>query len=116
MSLAATVTAVIALGASGEPACDPAASNCATAGGRIVLVQAIDPDGDGDAHFVVAGPGDVTAPGISVIDVERDLRPRPLPDVGDYVTAAGPVYRGSFGQRQVQATALQVARVAAATR
>ncbi len=46
----------------------------------------------------------VTAPGLSVIDVERELRPHPLPEVGDRVSAAGPVYRGSFGQRQIQAT------------
>lgn len=109
--LAATVAAVLALGAAGEPACDPAASNCATAAGRIVLVEAIDPDGDGDAHFVLAGSGDVTAPGISVIDVARELRPRPLPEVGDYLRAAGPVYPGSLGQRQIQATAVRVARV-----
>ena len=39
-----------------------------------------------------------------MIDVERELRPHPLPEVGDRVSAAGPVYRGSFGQRQIQAT------------
>lgn len=63
----------------------------------------MDPDGDGDAHYVLAG-GRVTAPGISVIDVPKDLRPRRLPRRGDLVTAAGPVYEGSYGQRQVQAT------------
>jgi hypothetical protein len=110
LSLAATVAAVIALGA-GAPGCEPGAANCAAAGGRIVLVQAVDPDGDGDAHFVLAGSGDVTAPGISVIDVERELRPDPLPGLGDYVAAAGPVYEGSFGQRQIQATELRFARV-----
>jgi hypothetical protein len=43
---------------------------------------------------------------LSVIDVERSLRPHPLPKVGDRVSAAGPVYRGSYGQRQIQATAV----------
>jgi hypothetical protein len=110
VSLPATVAAVIALAAGGDPTCDPGAANCATAGGRIVLVESIDPDGDGDAHLVLAGSGDVTAPGISSIDVERALRPQPLPGVGDYLRAAGPVYTGSFGQRQIQATALRVVR------
>jgi hypothetical protein len=52
----------------------------------------------------------VTAPGISVIDVRRDLRPKPLPRIGDRVSAAGPVYEGSYGQRQIEAIVLHVAR------
>ena len=39
-----------------------------------------------------------------MIDVAKALRPNPLPGVGDRVSAAGPVYRGSYGQRQIQAT------------
>ena len=74
-----------------------------------MYVERIDPDGDGDAHFVLLSPQGVTSPGISVIDVERDLRPHPLPGVGDLVSAAGPVYRGSYGQRQIQATELHTA-------
>jgi hypothetical protein len=38
-----------------------------------------------------------------VIDVARDLRPEPLPEPGDLLSAAGPVHRGSFGQRQIEA-------------
>jgi hypothetical protein len=72
-------------------------------------VEAVDPDGDGDAHFVLAGSHGITGPGISVIDVEKSMRPNPLPGVGDRVTAAGPVYRGSHGQLQIQATELHVA-------
>ena len=45
----------------------------------------------------------ITAPGISVIDVRVDLRPHPLPGPGDLIAAAGPVFRGSYGQRQIQA-------------
>ena len=33
----------------------------------------------------------------------RDLRPHPLPGPGDLLSAAGPVYTGSYGQRQIQA-------------
>lgn len=92
------------------PAHCPTTSNCRTATGRIVYVEAVDPDGDGDAHFVLASADSITAPGISVIDVAADLRPRPLPEIGDDISAAGPVYRGSYGQKQIEATELNVAR------
>ena len=85
--------------------CDAGAGNCAEATGRVLYVEAVDPDGDGDAHYVLAG-GDVTAPGVSVIDVGRDLRPRRLPHVGELVSAAGPVFTGSHGQRQIEAVAV----------
>ena len=71
----------------------------------MLYVEQVDADGDGDAHYVLAG-GRVTAPGISVIDVEEDLRPRRLPKPGELVSAAGPVYTGSYGQKQIEATEL----------
>jgi hypothetical protein len=96
--------------------CPPAATNCRTASGQIIYVEAVDPDGDGDAHFVLTSRQSITLPGISVIDVEKNMRPHPLPQTGDRVSAAGPVYRGSFGQRQIQATELHVARRARSSR
>ena len=63
--------------------CPAAEANCRSASGTIVYVERVDPDGDGDAHFVLASREGITAPGISVIDVARDLRPHPLPGVGD---------------------------------
>jgi hypothetical protein len=90
--------------------CPPAASNCRTASGRILYVERVDPDGDGDAHFVLASRDSITGPGISVIDVRRSLRPSPLPGPGERLSAAGPVYTGSYGQRQIEATELHVAR------
>jgi hypothetical protein len=90
--------------------CPPALSNCRTASGRVIYVERVDPDGDGDAHFVLASGDSITAPGISVIDVRRSLRPSPLPGRGDRLSAAGPVYRGSYGQRQIEAIELNVAR------
>jgi hypothetical protein len=76
----------------------------------VLAVEAVDPDGDGDAHLVLLSPQGITAPGISVIDVERALRPHPLPGPGDAVAAAGPVYPGSYGQHQIQATVVRVQR------
>jgi hypothetical protein len=89
--------------------CAPSARNCAAASGRVLYVEAVDRDGDGDAHYVLLG-GDVTAPGLTVVDVERELRPRRLPRRGDRVSAAGPVATGSYGQRQIEATELHYAR------
>lgn len=90
--------------------CPAAAANCRSASGRVLYVERVDPDGDGDAHFVLASRQSITAPGISVIDVKRSLRPSPLPGPGDRLSAAGPVYRGSYGQRQIEAVELNVAR------
>jgi hypothetical protein len=90
--------------------CPPGAGNCRSATGVVLYVERVDPDGDGDAHFVLASRQSITAPGISVIDVKRSLRPSPLPGRGDRLSAAGPVYRGSYGQRQIEAIELNVAR------
>jgi hypothetical protein len=83
--------------------CPPRLSNCREASGRILYVERVDPDGDGDAHFVLLSRQSVTAPGLTVVDVKRSLRPSPLPGPGDRLSAAGPVYRGSHGQRQIEA-------------
>jgi hypothetical protein len=91
-------------------ACPASTARCRTASGRILYVERVDPDGDGDAHFVLASRESITGPGISVVDVKRSLRPSPLPGRGDRLSAAGPVYRGSYGQRQIEAVELHVAR------
>jgi hypothetical protein len=93
-----------------RPHCPAASANCAAARGSVIYVEAVDPDGDGDAHFVLASTDSVTGPGITVIDCEKNLRPHPLPKIGDRISAAGPVYRGSYGQKQIQATVIRVAR------
>jgi hypothetical protein len=86
--------------------CPTGLSNCREATGRILYVERVDPDGDGDAHFVLLSPQSVTAPGLTVVDVKRSLRPSPLPSPGEHLSAAGPVYRGSYGQRQIEAIEL----------
>jgi hypothetical protein len=77
--------------------------------GRIVLVEAVDPDGDGDLHVVIAD-GSVTAPGFTAVDVRPGLRPRRDPRVGDLASAAGSVQTGSFGQSQIHASAFYTRR------
>jgi len=96
--------------------CPTGAANCKVASGQIIYIESVDPDGDGDAHFVLTSRQSITLPGISVIDVEKNMRPHPLPVEGDWVSAAGPVYRGSYGQSQIQATELHVARAARSSR
>ena len=89
--------------------CPAEAPGCRVATGRIVYVERVDPDGDGDAHFVILDPPGITLPGLTAIDVRRGLRPEPLPGVGDPISAAGPVQEGSYGQRQIHAIELNVA-------
>ncbi len=91
------------------PPCPPS-DNCEQASGEILYVERVDPDGDGDAHFVLLSRESITAPGVSVIDVRVDLRPSPLPRPGDQLAASGPVYEGSYGQRQIQADAIRFRR------
>jgi len=90
--------------------CPAGSSNCVVASGRVIYVEAVDPDGDGDAHFVTASEQGVTLPGITIFDVRTDLRPDPLPKVGDLVGGAGPVYHGHAGQKQIQVDEFHVAR------
>jgi hypothetical protein len=89
--------------------CPPGLAACRAAKGRIAYVERVDPDGDGDAHFVIADPQGITLPGLTAIDVRKGLRPSPLPEVGDLISAAGPVQTGSYGQSQIHAIELHVA-------
>jgi hypothetical protein len=107
--LTAAAVAVLAPPTVAPSHCPPGHPACRTTEGRIVYVERVDPDGDGDAHFVVADPQGITLPGLTAIDVRRGLRPHPLPGPGDLISAAGPVQTGSYGQRQIHALELHVA-------
>jgi hypothetical protein len=89
--------------------CPAGLSSCRSTEGRIVYVERLDPDGDGDAHFVVTDPQGITLPDLTAIDVRKGLRPHPLPGPGDLISAAGPVQTGSYGQSQIHALELHVA-------
>jgi len=92
------------------PRCPPKAINCKRAGGRVLYVEAVDPDGDGDAHVVLASRQGITLPGVTIVDIPIRLRPARLPRRGDWVTASGPVFPGSRGQSQIEARKLRVRR------
>jgi hypothetical protein len=89
--------------------CSADVPGCRAVRGRVVYVERVDPDGDGDLHVVLAA-GSVTAPGLTAIDVAADLRPRRDPRIGDRVSAAGPVQTGSYGQSQIHALEFHVRR------
>ncbi len=89
--------------------CPAGLPSCRRTEGRVVFVEKVDPDGDGDAHFVVVDPQSITLPDLTAIDVRKGLRPHPLPGPGDLISAAGPVQTGSYGQSQIHALELHVA-------
>ena len=53
--------------------CPADLANCVVASDRVIYVEKVDPDGDGDAHFVTASSEGVTTPGITIFDVRSDL-------------------------------------------
>jgi hypothetical protein len=82
-------------------------AGCRSVTGRIVFVERVDPDGDGDLHVVIADGG-ISAPGLTSVDVRPGLRPGRDPGIGDVATAAGPVQRGSADQAQIHALTFRV--------
>lgn len=87
--------------------CPSDGQGCRSVTGRIVFVERVDPDGDGDLHVVIADGG-ITAPGLTSVDVRPGLRPERDPAIGDRATAAGPVQTGSKGQAQIHALRFRV--------
>ncbi len=92
--------------------CPAEAANCASAVGTVLYIESVDPDGDGDLHVVATATRGkaVTGGNLVVFDVNKDLRPARDPKPGDVVTGQGPVYKGSYGQRQIEVDEFRVAR------
>ena len=89
--------------------CPEGVAGCESVTGRIVFVESVDPDGDGDLHVVVAD-GSISLPGLTAVDVKPSLRPRRDPGIGDRASAAGPVQTGSYGQDQIHALRFRAER------
>lgn len=100
---------VAALALVSAPHCPAGAANCAAGSGRVLFLESVDPDGDGDLHLVLSSRSSITFPGVTVLDISRALRPARDPRLGDWAAGAGPVYRGSHGQRQIQVEHVVVA-------
>jgi hypothetical protein len=71
--------------------CPAGVAGCKTVRGTVIYVERVDPDGS------------YTLPGVTAIDVARDLRPRRDPSIGDRASAAGPLQTGSYRQSQIHA-------------
>jgi hypothetical protein len=84
--------------------------DCASTRGRIVFVERVDADGDGDLHVIVSDSRSVSLPSLTAVDVSKDLRPRRDPRIGDTAAAMGPVQTGRFGQDQIHALEFRVRR------
>jgi hypothetical protein len=93
-----------------RPRCRADVPQCRSTSGRIVFVERVDPDGDGDLHVVVADRRGVTLRGLTAIDVSKELRPRRDPRIGEQAAAMGPVQTGSYGQSQIHALVFRTRR------
>jgi hypothetical protein len=93
-----------------RPRCPDGVPGCASTSGEIVYVERVDPDGDGDLHVVVADRRSITLPGLTAVDVSKELRPRRDPRVGEQAAAMGPVQTGSYDQSQIHALRFRVRR------
>ena len=93
-----------------RPRCRDGIPKCRSTSGRIVYVERVDPDGDGDLHVVVTDRRGVTLRGLTAIDVSKDLRPRRDPRIGERAAAMGPVQQGSYGQSQIHALVFRTRR------
>ncbi len=93
-----------------RPRCLDEVPDCRSTSGRIVYVERVDADGDGDLHVVVSDRRGVTLRGLTAIDVSKDLRPRRDPRIGERAAAMGPVQTGSYGQSQIHALVFHTRR------
>ena len=93
-----------------RPRCLEEVPDCRSTSGRIVYVERVDADGDGDLHVVVSDRRGVTLRGLTAIDVSKDLRPRRDPRIGERAAAMGPVQTGSYGQSQIHALVFRTRR------
>lgn len=103
MLLASLLAVALAAAHPAAPRCPttPPVPGCRAASGRVLALQSVDPDGDGDLHLILASSTSISLPGVTVLDIAKNLRPRHDPHIGDWAAGAGPVQRGSYGQRQV---------------
>src|SRR4051794_24352761 len=89
--------------------CPAHVPRCVTVTGPVVYVEATDPDGDGDAHYVLAA-GHVTGRGLTILKIGKALRPRHLARAGDLVSAAGTITTGSRDEHELKVLVLHQAR------
>jgi hypothetical protein len=84
-------------------------SPCREVDGRVVYIQRVDPDGDGDLHVLLLSRQSVTGPWLTLLKVPDKLRTGMDPGIGRWVRATGHLYTAEHGE-----TSIGVARWAVA--
>ena len=72
---------------------------CHDVSGRVLRVDRSDSDGDGDLHLILSSRESVTWPGVSIVKIPANRRPRSIPGFGDWVEVLGYTYRGDHGEQ-----------------
>lgn len=100
----AGIWALLTLGPPASPGCERIRdARCREANGRVLYVEALDPDGDGDMHLVLASRQSLTWPGVTVLVIPRAKRPKSTPHLGRWVSAIGVPNTGSHGETTLNA-------------
>ena len=103
------VWALLTLGPHTNESCEPIPSPlCREADGRVLYVETVDPDGDGDLHIVLASRQSLTWPGVTVLAIRRAERPASTPHIGHWVSAVGLVNTGSHGETTLTALRYEI--------
>ena len=79
-------------------ACPAGLAGCVRVSGRVLYVETVDPDGDGDLHVILADRS------LTIIKVPAGVRPAHNPGVGDGVSAAGQMTTGSSNELELHAS------------
>jgi hypothetical protein len=74
---------------------------CRPVDGRIVYIQRVDSDGDGDLHLLLISRQSVSAPGFTMLKINARLREGMDPGIGRWVSAVGMEFDAEHGERSV---------------
>jgi hypothetical protein len=82
---------------------------CQVVDGRIVYLQRVDPDGDGDLHVLLLSRQSVTGPWLTMLKVPAPLRTGMDPGIGRWVRALGQRFRAEHGENSIRVARWAVA-------
>jgi hypothetical protein len=83
---------------------------CRVVAGRVIYALSKDRrDARRPLHLVLASRSSGTAPGVSVVKIPPELRPRRVPGVGAWIAVAGLPHQGSNGEQSVTARRVAMA-------
>jgi len=98
------VLALLTLGPHGNLSCEQIDNpRCREVTGRVLYVEAVDPDGDGDSHLVLVSRQSLTWPGVTIVVIRPPKRLASTPHLGTWVNAIGLPNTGSHGETTLNA-------------